>query len=147
LTRVIDFIGLETSSKIVAIAAKTISTRIAVVEESPLPDTPIGAICSRLYGILQSGRPLEDDEPVFLWARLATELPWGGPGEIDVRRARREVVEQGINVARLARERQRNEDRLQRLTVELQRAMRTMDGKTFGDMAGTLEASNEHGVK
>jgi hypothetical protein len=144
LNRVVDYIGLETSSKILGATAQSISGHVVGDETPSLPEGPIGAMCSRLYEVLQSGRPLEDDEPVFLWARLATELPWGGPGEIDVRRARREVVEQGINVARLARENQRNEDRLQRLTDELQRTLRTMDRMSFADIAGNLNDSEAH---
>jgi hypothetical protein len=147
LTRIAEHIALETSPRILATAASTVSTGEARPVGTALPESPIGAICLRLYDVLQSGHPLEDDEAVYLWARLATELPWSGPGDVDVRRARREVIEQGINVARLTRENQRNERRLERLALELQRTTRAMDEMALREIVGIMEALQDQGAK
>ena len=84
---------------------------------------------------------------MWLWACLVTELPWGGPADIDIHLARREVVEMGINVARLARENQSYERRLNRLTAELQRTLRVMDEMTLPETAELLEALRDRGHK
>ncbi len=147
LTRVAEHIALVASPRILATAARAVSTGEARPVGTALPESPIGGICLRLYDLLQSGHPVEDDEAVFLWARLATELPWGGPGDVEVRRARREVIEQGINVARLTRENQRNERRLERLALELQRTTRAMDEMALREIVGIMEALQGQGAK
>jgi hypothetical protein len=147
LARVAEHIALEASPRILATTARTVSTAPASQVGTALPESPIGTICLRLYGLLQLGHPLEEDEAVFLWARLATELPWGGPGDVDVRRARREVIEQGINVARLTRENQRRERRLERLALELQRTTRAMDEIALRDSVSIMEAVQDRGAE
>jgi len=146
LARVAEGIALDVTPKILDATARAISLS-RDHEDTGLPDSPIGAICLRLYGLLQAGHRLDKDEGLFPWARLVTELPWGGPGDLDIRRARREVIEQGINVARLTRQNQRNERRMERLNVELQRTIRAMDEMTLPNQEALLKALQDHRAK
>lgn len=140
LNRVADHIALEVSKKTVEAAAKTVYREMAHHEGADFPDTPIGVVCRRLYDLVRSGEALETDQEVWIWARLVTELPWAGPADREIGRARREVAELKLEIHRLTEENQRRQRRLQRLETELRHALRTVDITSVADTIDLLRS-------
>jgi hypothetical protein len=147
LSRITEHLALEVNPRILSATTRTLGVSAKQPSTFASHSSPIATVCLRLYGLLKAERPLEDDEAVFLWARLATELPWGGPGDVDVRRARREVIEQGVNVARLTRANEEKERRLLRLTLEVERMRRAMDEMAFREAAGVIDTFQNQGLR
>jgi len=144
LTRIADHIDLDVDSGLIEAAARTMPPLTHDRGETDPRDTPIEVMCKRLHDLMRSGERLDSDETVWLWARLATELPWAGPGDPDIRRARREVVELSTQVLRLTRDERRTSRRLRRLEADLQQALRAADDATLNqtmDLLAALEIS------
>lgn len=140
LERVTDHAALEVSAKTVQAAAGTINRSMSHHEGTELPETPIGLVCRRLYDLLRSGESLEDDRTVWIWAGLVTELPWSGPADRDISRARQEATELRREIDQLTEERQRWELRYQRLETELRYALRTVDAVSISGTADLLRS-------
>ena len=144
LRRVADHIGLGVSDKTVEAAAGTVYRAMSHHKGADLPETAIGVMSRRLYDALRSGQALEADFTLSTWALLATELPWAGPGDRDINRARREVTELKLEVDHLSEEKARTDRRLERLESELRHALRTVDIVSIAETADLL-ASHETG--
>ena len=140
LNRVAGHIALDVSTKTVEAAAGTVYQSMSHHEGAGLPDTPIGVVCRHLYDLLRSGDALDADNAVWVWARLVTELPWAGPGDRDVNRARREVEDLRIQIDRLNEEKKQRERRLLRLETELRHALRTVDIMSISETADLLQS-------
>ena len=140
LTRIADHLELKVDSKLIDAAARTVLLARAEPGSDNLGDSPIGFVCSRLYDLIRSGDSLESDEMVWTWARLVTELPWAGPGDPDIIRARREVTELGFQVRRLSRENKVRRRRVGRLEDQLQQALLKIDELTIAQTRYLLDA-------
>lgn len=138
LRRVADHLGLGVSEKTVRAAAGTVRRSMSHHEGANVPETPVGVVCRRLYDLLRSGEPLETDHDLWIWARLVTTLPWAGPGDREIGRARREVAQSRQEVERLTAESQRWEPRLRRLENELRQALRTVDTVSISETAALI---------
>jgi hypothetical protein len=101
-----------------------------------LPDSPIGAICGRLYELLVSGQAVDSDPELWLFARLVTELPWAGPNDRDISRARREIDEWRTALDRLRAENAQLDRRVRRLQTELRLALHVVDSAVISESLG-----------
>lgn len=136
LERVARHIDLEVSDTTVDAAAGTVYQTMSHHHGTDLPDTPIGIMCRRLYEALQSAQSLDTDTALWLWMRLATDLPWAGPADREIRRARNEVAELTAKIDRLIQENKRGQQRLQRLETDLRHTLRTID---IASISGTVD--------
>lgn len=136
LNRIADHIALVVSDKTLEAAAGTLHGSMEHHEGAKLPDTPIGVACRYLYDLLRAGEAVETDRTLTMWARLVTELPWAGPADQDLRRARREVADLSRRIEELTQEHHRWEQRFHRLETELRHAHRAVD------MAGISETAD-----
>jgi hypothetical protein len=143
LQKVAGHIDLKVSAKTVEAAAGAVYRDMAHHWEADLPDTPIGVLCRRLYDLLRTGESLESDELVWIWSRLATELPWAGPSDRDLSRTRNQVTELEREIDRLIEQNQRRESRLHRLETELRQALRTVDIVSIAETADLLRSQEQ----
>lgn len=142
LTRTVDHISLEASEKTVEIAAKTVYRSMAHHEGEELPRTPIGMMCSDLYDLMRSGGSLEANRALWIWARLATELPWAGPGDREINRVQGKIAELDREIARLTEANENLERRIRRLQTELQHALRAVDMASISETSDLLSSPN-----
>lgn len=140
LDRVAEHIGVDATAKTVEAAAATMHEQMAHHEGHSLPSTPIGAATRRLYDILRSEATLDADDAVALWARLVTELPWAGPDDREITRARRDIGELKAELGRLTQERSRQEARIRRLDTELRYALAAVDLVAVSETADLLRS-------
>lgn len=138
LNRVAKHMALNVSENAIHAAATTVYRSMAHHQGEVLPDTPVGEICRRLYDALQSDQDLAADHDVFIWARLATELPWAGAGDREISRVRREVTKLNQKIEQLTRANQEREQRLARLETELRHAVNTVDQVAISESADLL---------
>ena len=140
LVRIASYLHLQPDSKIIEAVARTLSPVHTDQGMDDLGDTLIGALCGRLHELIRSGETLESDEVVWTVANLVTELPWAGPGDPDLIRARREVTELGYQLRRLSFENRIGRRRLRRLEAELWQASVTVDELTIAQTRDLLDA-------
>jgi hypothetical protein len=140
LARIADHLDLRVDSKIFEATTRTLSLMHTDLATNDLGDTPIGVVCGRLHDLVRSGENLESDEMVWTLASLVTELPWAGPSDPDIIRARREVRELGSQVRRLSRENKFGRQRLRRLEAELRQAHSKVDELTIAQTRVLLDA-------
>lgn len=142
LNRTAEHIGLEVSDKTVENAARAVYRGMAHHHGGDLPQTPIGLICRDLYRLFQSGEILDTNSQLGIWARLATELPWAGPGEHEINRIRREAEESNLKLDRLPEDNKKLERRVQRLETELRYALNMVDIVSISETADLLRSEH-----
>lgn len=140
LSRVAHHIALDVSEKSVENAATTVYQRMAHHEGEGLPDTPIGIISRQLYDLIRAGESLEKDYAASIWARLATELPWAGPDDREIRRMQHEVKELNSVLDQATQRSQHMQRRIQRLERELRHALTMLDIECITETVDLIEA-------
>lgn len=140
LRRIADHISLDASPTTVEAAASSVHGGMSHHQPEPLPDTPIGEMCRRLYDLLRSEQPLETDHEVWVWARLVTELPWTGPGDREIGRLRSQLADSEREVATLLADNRKLEKRQQRLDTEMRHVHEMLDKATIEHAADLLRS-------
>lgn len=141
--RIVDHLELKVDSEIIEAAALTLPLGHTDRAMEDLFGTLIGELCGRLHNLIRSGENLESDEVVWTMANMVTELPWAGPADPDIIRARREVTELGYQVRRLSRENKLGQGRLKRLEAELGQAISKVDQLTLAQTRDLLDAMQD----
>jgi hypothetical protein len=145
LRRALEHLGLEASDRSVEGAAESLFSDMAHHSGEPMPDTPIGDICARLYDLLRSDRDLDEDVTTWLWARLVTELPWAGQDDREINRFRNDISELKLEIRRLTEQNDRNTTRIRRLETEIRHALEAVDIVSINETADLLR-SHERGL-
>ena len=140
LRRVVEHIEIEASAQTIEAAAGTVYRDMAHHAPAELPGTPIGVVCGLLYEQLRTEAEVESNDMLWTWSRLLTELPWPGPGDREIQRARREAAEATSRIARLVAEKRRSEERLERVESELRHALAAVDLVTMSGTADLLRS-------
>lgn len=138
LRSVAEHVDLEASDQTVEIAAASVYGEMSHHAGGELPETPIGILCRRLHTLLESGLGLESDSELSLFARLITELPWAGPSDRDISRARHETDEYRTDLGRLRTANVQLDRRLRRLQTELRHSLQVVDNATISESLALL---------
>ena len=145
LRRTLAHIGFEASDRSVEDAAKTLFSDMAHHRGAPIPDSPIGVICGRLYDLLRSGERIDSAGDLWLWSRLVTELPWAGQDDREINRLRTEINESKLESRRLKEQHDRDTARMHRLETEIRHALEAVDIVSINETADVLR-SHERGL-
>lgn len=142
LRRVAEHIGVDASDATIQAAAGTLLDGMAHHAGTPVPSSPIGEVCAALYELLQSGRSLESEHDLWIWAKLTTELPWAGPSDREITLAQGVARRNNAELHRLQRENERLRERGERLERELRHALATLDGVSLAGVASLLPTAD-----
>lgn len=138
LERVASHVGLDMSIVDPSIGSQLIEASMVHHEEAPLPHSPIGQMCERLYRLIQSGGEVESDHDLWLWMTLVTGLPGAGSADREVAMAHNAKVQLEKEISRMAEQHRRLLDRNARLEADLRLSLKQLDRLAVAEAAALL---------